>query len=184
MESWSHGVIMKYSAIFLILLLVSCTNAAAHKKDSYISKIDFDVPAGEYEQFQLSTWDQGANECIEFSLNKPYNNTRWLASVMLYIKGESKDLSKIILHTEHKDSKSLLMEFEGGHKEEQVFGRAIKFGEAVKFKASFPNDHTIKVTLSNSEFVFPVDYKIQSLLIGTSSANATIKLFDTSLCNQ
>ena len=174
---------MKYVPFLLVCLLVGCASTTGIEKQSYVSKLDFNIPAGQYDWYQVSTWDKGDSECIALSLSKPYNTTKWVASVMLFMAGKSdKELTKVSLFTEYTKSKTLSLAFVNG-KNEQIFKSNIKFGEDVKLKATFPNDHTIRVKVGKSEFSFPVGYPIQRLLVGASSARATVKFLHDQSCD-
>jgi len=177
------GVVMKYLTFLAMCFLVGCASTAINK-ESYTSKLDFDIPAGQYEQYQLATWHKGDSECIEFSLQKPYNTTKWGASVMLYMQGESKDdISKISLFTEYQNSRTLSLAFVNSDAENTIIERNISFGENVKFEATFPDDHTIKIRIGKSEYIYPIGFAVQNLLVGASSAEAAVKFFDNQTCD-
>lgn len=174
---------MKYVLLSALLIFTGCASTTDNIRPLESTSVDFDVLAGRYDQLKLTNWKVGSSECVEFTLKKPYNTTNFLASVMFHVKGNSKDdMLKIMLYTEHKDSNSLTLASISSDKQHRLFQKNINFGEAVKFNVIFTNNHTIGLKLLYSEFSIPLQFKINSVLIGASSSQATVKILDKSDC--
>lgn len=175
---------MKYILLSVLIILAGCVNAEENIKPLESPNTDFDIPAGMIEKFKLNNWKFGSNQCVEFSLNKPYNTTNFLANVMFYVKGKSdKEISKIMLFTEHRDSKLLTLAYIGNDKDYRIIQQNINFGEVVKFNIIFTNNQTIGIKLAYSEFSIPLKFKINSVIVGASSSQATAKILEKPDCN-
>jgi hypothetical protein len=175
---------MKYVFIFSLIFYIQCANAKEEIKLLESSSVDFDVSAGRYDQFKLNNWKVGSNECVEFTLYKPYNTTNFLAALIIFVNGDSKShKSRIILYTEHADSKSLTLAYLSSDKEYRLIKNNISFGEPVKFSLKFVSNRTIEIKSAYSEFSIPLQFKITNVLLGATSSQSTAKIVESSDCN-
>lgn len=180
----TYGAFMKYIFIFSLIFYIQYASAKQEIKPLETSSVDLDVSAGKYDQFKLNNWKVGSSECVEFTLNKAYNTTNFLAALIIFVNGNSKsDRSRIILYTEHADSKSLTLAYLSSDKEYRLIKNNISFGEPVKFSLKFVSNQKIEIKSAFSEFSIPLQFKITNVILGATSSQSTAKIVESLDCN-
>jgi hypothetical protein len=182
---------MKNITVLMLALISSITHAQTDGLSNFYTSTEFNIDAGRFRVFQLSDWEVGEGSCWEYTINKAYNSTEWLASGMLVIRGNrDSKFAKIAVGMKGKDSDEIRVSFLNAFKKnkktkkikEIVFFQGLKIGEPFKFSFVVTKKNVVEIRSNKKLFSFPLGYSPNNVAFGASSSNTTIKQLKGSEC--
>lgn len=129
---------MKYITAFLLAIVSNYIFSQTDESQKFYTSTELNIRAGHFQVYQLSNWEIGKSTCWEFTINKAYNSTQWLASSMLIINGNRESKFTRISTYSTRNSDEVNASYLNASKkkpkmEEIIFAEGLKIGEPFRF---------------------------------------------------
>jgi len=171
---------------FCMLFLMVFTNSVA-SKEILPTAINFDIKAGQYEEFQLLTWKPKDTTCIALTLISTNEDTQWLPVAGIFFQGEKEGeyASIRLLKNSFTSNKLSLIytTFADGKKDQYLIRENIEYGQRVIYELRFPRRDDYDIHIDGGVGQLKSPFEFSKLTLSSSSVKSVIEL-DTAACNQ
>lgn len=169
-----------------MLFLMVITNSVAGQ-EILPTVINFNIKAGQYEEFQALTWKPKDTICIATTLVSPNKGSEWwtLAGVTFLGEKEGEYASIQLIDNRSESQKpSLFYTTSVGGKENKFLIREnVEYGQRIIYELRFSRSNEFDIYIDGGVGQLKSPFEFLKLKLGATSAKSIVE-FNTASCSQ